>query len=98
MKFVQIMEMTSDKFDEIEAAHEKWLAATEGQRTTRLEWVLRDREDPTRYVVVVLFDSYDDAMKNNDLPATGEIAAAMNSLTTSPTVFRNLDVIRIDET
>ena len=97
MKFVQIMEMSSDKFDELEALHEKWREATEGQRTTKLEWVLRDREDPNRHVIVVLFDSFDDAMKNNDLPATGEIAAAMNALTTAPTVFRNLDLIRVDE-
>jgi hypothetical protein len=97
MQFVQIMEMTSDKFDEIETLHEKWLAATEGQRTTKLEWVLRDREDPNRYLIAVLFDSYDDAMKNNALPATGEIAAGMNDLTTSPTVFRNFDLVRVDE-
>jgi hypothetical protein len=97
VKFVQIMEMTSDQFDEIEALHDKWRGATEGQRTTKLGWVLRDREDPNRYVIVVLFDSYEEAMKNNDLPATGEIAAAMNDLTTAPTVFHNLDLIRVDE-
>ena len=97
MKFVQIIEMTTDKFDDLEALHDKWRAATEGERTTKLEWVLRDREDPNRYVIVVLFDSFDDAMKNNDLPATGEIAAAMNDLTTAQTVFRNLDLIRVDE-
>ena len=36
-------------------------------------------------------------MKNNDLAATAEIAAGMNELTSEPPVFRNLDVIRIDE-
>jgi len=96
MKFVQIMEVTTDKFDEFEALHEKWLAATEGERTTELEWVLRDREDPNRYVIVVQFDSFDEAMKNNDLPATSEIASKMNELAAAPTVFRNLDLIRID--
>ena len=96
MKFVQIMEVTTDKFDEFEALHERWRAATEGERTTELEWVLRDREDPNRYVIVVQFDSFDDAMKNNDLPATAEIASKMNQLAATPTVFRNLDLIRID--
>ena len=96
MKFVQIMEVTTDKFDEFEALHERWLAATEGERTTELEWVLRDREDPNRYVIVVQFDSFQEAMKNNDLPATAEIASKMSELADAPTVFRNLDLIRID--
>ena len=96
MKFVQIMEVTTDKFDEFEALHERWLVATEGERTTELEWVLRDRDDPNRYVIVVQFDSLDEAMKNNDLPATAEIASKMNELAATPTVFRNLDLIRID--
>jgi quinol monooxygenase YgiN len=96
MKFVQIMEVTTDKFDEFEALHERWLAATEGERTTELEWVLRDRDNPNRYVIVVQFDSFQEAMKNNDLPATAEIASKMNELADAPTVFRNLDLIRID--
>ena len=96
MKFVQIMEVTTEKFDEFEALHEQWLAATEGTRTTELEWVLRDREDPNRYVIVVQFPSFEEAMKNNDLPATAEIARQMNELAAAPTVFRNLDLIRVD--
>ena len=97
MKFVQIMEITTDRFDDVEALHEKWLAATEGQRTTKVEWIMKDRDQPDRYVIAVMFDSYDDAMKNNDLPATAEIAAGMSEVTTGPTVFRNLDLIRVDE-
>jgi len=96
MKFVQMIEVTTDKFDELEALHEKWLAATEGERTTTLEWVLRDRDAPNRYVLVVQFDSFDEAMKNNDLPATAEIAGGMGALTDAPPVFRNLDLIRVD--
>ena len=96
MKFVQIMEVTTDKFDEFEALHEQWLAATEGTRTTELEWVLRDREDSNRYVIVVQFPSFEEAMKNNDLPATAEIAAGMQKLLSEPPTFRNLDVVRTD--
>ena len=96
MKFVQIMEMTTDRFDELEALHEKWLAATEGRRTTQTEWFMRDRDNPNRYLIAVQFDSYDAAMTNNDLPETAEIAAKMAELTSAPTVFRNLDLIRVD--
>jgi len=35
-------------------------------------------------------------MKNNDLPATAEIARQMNELAAGPTVFRNLDLVRVD--
>lgn len=96
MKFVQIMEVTTDNFDEFEALHEQWLAATEGQRTTELEWVLHDRDNPNRYVIVVQFPSFDEAMKNNDLPATAEIAQKMNELAAAPTIFHNLDLVRTD--
>src|SRR3954453_21962112 len=96
MKFVQIMEVTTDKFDEFEALHERWLAATEGERTTELEWVLRDREDPNRYVIVVQFDAFDKAKRKNPSTATADIASKMNELADAPTVFRNLDLIRID--
>ena len=58
--------------------------------------MLRDREDPNRYAIVVLFDSLDDAMTNNDLPAMGELAASMNDLTTAPTMFRNLRTAAAD--
>jgi len=40
--------------------------------------------------------SYEDAMKNNDLPATAEISAGMQRVLSSPPTFRNLDVIRED--
>lgn len=97
MKFVQIMEITTDRYEDIEKLHEIWLNETEGQRTAELEWIMRDRETPNRYVIAVMFDSYEDAMKNNDLPATADIAAGMAALTTTPTTFRNLDVVRIDQ-
>ena len=97
MKFVQLIEMKTDRYPEIEKLHEKWLAATEGSRTVKLEWVMQDRDDPSRYVIMVLFDSFEDAMKNNDLAATGEIAAGMSSLTAEPAIFRNLDLLRVDE-
>jgi hypothetical protein len=97
MKFVQIMEITTDRFEDMEKLHEKWLSATEGQRTVEMEWIMRDRDADNRYVIAVMFDSYDDAMKNNDLPATADIAAGIAALTTTPTTFRNLDVVRIDQ-
>jgi hypothetical protein len=93
MKFVQIIEMTTTRYDEIEKLHATWLKDTEGQRTVQSELICRDRDNPDRYVIIVEFPSYEDAMKNNDLPATSKIAAGMAALA-SDTSFRNLDVVR----
>jgi hypothetical protein len=96
MGFVQIMKMTSSKFDELEAAHEDWLKETEGQRTVTRELVCANRDKPGEYWIVVEFPSYDDAMKNNELPATARIAEKMLSLCDGPPEFLNLDLVRQD--
>ena len=96
MGFIQVMEITTSDFDELERLHEQWLADTEGKRTVRRETVCRDRERPDTYVMVVEFDSYESAMENNELPETAKIAEGITGLATQPPVFRNLDVIRTD--
>ncbi len=94
--FFQLIEIRTDDFDEFERAHEKWLAATEGQRTVVQEWVCRDRDAPDRYLVIVEFPSAEAAAVNNDLPATAEIAASMARIAADPPTFRNMDLIRHD--
>jgi quinol monooxygenase YgiN len=96
MGYVQIIEFKTSRFDEVEALHEKWLAETAGERTTLSEHICRDRDQPDTYVLIVEFPSYEDAMKNNDLPATARIAEGMAALADAPLTFRNLDVIRVD--
>jgi hypothetical protein len=96
MRFVQILEMSTSNFDEVDKLHEKWLKDSEGQRTVVKETICRDRDNPDRYVIIVEFPSYEDAMKNNDLPATAEIAEGMQKVLSEPATFRNLDVIRED--
>ena len=96
MRFVQIMKVTTSKMAEMEAAHEEWLKATEGQRTVTRELICENREKPGEYWLVVEFPSYEDAMKNNDLPATSAIAEKMAALVDAPPEFLNLDVIRQD--
>lgn len=96
MGFIQIMEIKTSKFDELESLHEQWLADTTGSRTVVSERVCRDRDQPDTYVMIVEFASYDEAMKNNDLPATAKIAAGIAALADQPPTFRNLDLIRTD--
>ena len=96
MKFVQIMKVTTSKMAEMEAAHERWLEATEGQRTVSREMICENRDKPGEYWIIVEFPSYEDAMKNNDLPATSAIAEAMAGLVDAPPEYFNLDLVRED--
>jgi hypothetical protein len=96
MGFVQIIKATTSKMAEMEAAHEEWLKATEGQRTVTRELICENRDKPGEYWIIVEFPSYEDAMKNNDLPATQTIAEKMTALVDGPPEFINLDVTRQD--
>jgi quinol monooxygenase YgiN len=93
MKFVQIMELQTSRIDEINALEKQWEDATEGKRTVVAQKLTKDRDKPNTYMVIVEFDSYEDAMRNNDLPATQELAPQMQKLCDGPPVFHNLDVI-----
>lgn len=93
MKFAQIIEFQTTKFDEIDELDAKWRAATEGRRTTVRQLKALDRDRPNTYVFIVEFDSYADAMKNSDLPETSEIAAAMTKVSDGTAVFRNVDIL-----
>ena len=96
MGFVQIIKATTSKMAEMEAAHEEWLTATDGQRTVSREMICENRDKPGEYWMIVEFPSYEDAMTNNDLPATQVIAEKMASLVDGPPEFVNLDLVRQD--
>ena len=96
MGFVQIIKMKSSKFDELEAAHEEWLKETEGQPTVSRELVCENRDRPGEYWIVVEFPSYEDSLRNNDLPATNRISERMAELCDGEPEFFNLNLIRQD--
>lgn len=56
-------------------------------------WLLKDRDNPGTYLASVVFDSYEEAMKNNDLPATQEMAARLAALCDDPPRFANYDLL-----
>jgi hypothetical protein len=93
MSFIQIIEYETDRPEEIAALGEARMAEggpPDGFRLT----VAQDRDHPNRYVSVVAFPSYQEAMANSARPDTDEFARKMAALCTSPPRFRNLDVIR----
>jgi hypothetical protein len=95
MKFLQTIEYKTARFDEVEKLLDEFTSATEGRRTTERAVVGRNRERPDTYVTIVEFGSYEDAMRNNDLPETASFAEQMAKLCDNVT-FTNLDVIRED--
>jgi len=93
MKFVQTVEFTTSRMDEMDEVEAEWRAATEGRRTVVRDMKTRDRDKPNTYVLIVEFDSYEDAMKNNDMPETEKVAEGMAKLADGPVIFRNLEVL-----
>jgi hypothetical protein len=93
MAFIQIIDIHTDQFAQLDALDKEWERRTEGRRNVRRTIVTQDRTNPTHYVVVVFFDSYEEAMANSQLPETHEISAKMAALATKPFSFADLDVI-----
>jgi hypothetical protein len=93
MAFVQIMEVTTSKYDAIADLERQWRAATEGKRTLRRSVVARDRSNPDRHLILAFFDSYESAMENSKLPETQEFAARFDEFTNAPVTFSDFDVI-----
>jgi hypothetical protein len=93
MAFVQLIEWRTKKPDEIMKLEHEWRDATEGRRTLRRSIVARDRNDPDRYFVIAFFDSYESAMVNSNLPATGEYGARQVEYMAGPMIFTDLEVL-----
>ena len=93
MSFVQIIELRTDRAEEVMALDREWEQATEGRRTLRRSIVTRDRTDPRRHLVLAFFDSYESAMQNSELPETQAFAERYRQLVDTDIVFHDLDVI-----
>ncbi|WP_037360914.1 DUF1059 domain-containing protein [Amycolatopsis orientalis] len=96
--FVQFIEFRADpdrlsRFDELA---EEWKREIGAERTAGWFLVGADRDDPGRFVEIVEFPSYEDAMTNSKHPATSRIAAQMSEFADGAPTFRNLDVVRAE--
>ncbi|MGQ0804655.1 MAG: hypothetical protein ACT4PI_12440 [Actinomycetota bacterium] len=96
-KFAQMIEYTTTKYDEMNKLTDEWLAETKGKRTSARAVSGQDRDRPNTYIDFIEFPSYEEAMKNNDLPETQAMAEKMQALCDGPATFRNLGVVRIDD-
>lgn len=94
MGFIQIVEFDTTKLDEMRQRSDQYLKDTEGKRSSRRATMCRDRDRENHYFLIVEFDSYEDAMKNSELPETQAMAEDMAKLGDGPPTFHNLDVVQ----
>lgn len=92
MSFIQIIEMTTTRPDQVEALVAEWWTATEGRHTIQRSTFTGARDDPDAYVQIVEFPSHEDALANSGLPETSALAERLAILSDAPLRFRNLDV------
>ena len=97
MAFIQVIEITTTRPDEVEALVSEWRTKTSGRRTAQRGTFTQDRERPNTYIQIVEFPSYEDAMANSDLPETASFAERLGKLCDGPIAFRNLDVRSVAE-
>jgi hypothetical protein len=90
--FVQLIEFDTDRITEWGAIIDRWTAAIGTHRTVRWAILGTDRDRPGRYVAVVEFPGYADAMANSGHPATKAFLDELQSISSSEPQFRNLDV------
>ena len=96
MAFIQLMEFNTSKLDQIQELFDQWLESTKGKRTAQRMVLTQDRDSANTYIEIVEFPSYEEAMKNSNLPETQEIGGKLFALCDSEPKFRNLDVVRIE--
>ncbi len=91
--FVQIIEYSTSRHEEIDAFMAAWRERHPQMGPSRAT-VCAERSATGKYLSIIEFPSYEDAMRNSTDPATQEFAAFMQSVCDGPPVFHDLDVLR----
>ena len=94
--FVQIVEIRTDRVDELSGMGTAWAEAIGPDRTARWGVLAADRSDPHRYLEIVGFPDHEAAMANSKHPATSAFAEKLGQLSDGPPVFHDLDVKEIE--
>ncbi|MEV6112278.1 ester cyclase [Streptomyces sp. NPDC052109] len=94
MTFVQLIECRTSRLDEMNRLMDDWVAQTKGRRTATHALVGKDRSDAAHVVEVVEFPSYEEAMRNSNLPETDKIFQGIVALCDEMPTFTDLDVVR----
>jgi quinol monooxygenase YgiN len=90
MYFTQILDVHSNRERELHDLARTWhseqLGVAPGYEGVR---VLADRDDPTRFFIVVDFASQEQANENNDRPETQAWVAKLRALVTGEPVYHS---------
>ncbi|MFF7856099.1 ester cyclase [Streptomyces sp. NPDC007904] len=94
MTFVQLIDCRTSRPDEMDRLMGEWVERTRGKRTATHTLVAKDRSDAAHVVEIVEFPSYEEAMRNSQLPETDRIFREMVALCDELPTFTDLDVVR----
>ncbi|PZH03325.1 ester cyclase [Streptomyces sp. NTH33] len=97
MTFVQLIECRTSRFDEVNRLLDIWAEQTRGRRTATHTVVGKDRSDGAHLVELVEFPSYEEAVRNANLPETDRILQGMAALCDETPTFTDLDVVRDEQ-
>jgi hypothetical protein len=94
--FVQIIEFTTTRIDEVRQLTEDYRAKREADATGTMpanSKLVKDRDRTNVYMNIVDFPSYDEAMENSRRPDTSEFAQQMMKLCDGEPRYYNLDLV-----
>jgi steroid delta-isomerase-like uncharacterized protein len=76
---------------------DNWVEQTKGKRTATHNVIGKDRSDAAHFIEIVEFPSYEEAMRNSNLPETDRIFQEMVALCDEMPTFTDLDVVRDEQ-
>ena len=97
---MQIVDFETERMDEMKELMRQFEATSRAsgrEEHPTYRTVLRDRANPNRYLVVVEFNSYDEAMANSNHPDTTAFSQKMAGLVTHPPAFTDCDILEQSE-
>lgn len=97
MTFVQMIDCKTSRFAELDRLMDTWVEQTQGKRTATHSMVGKDRSAPDHYVEIIEFPSYEEAMRNSELPETESVFQEMVALCDGMPSFTDLDVLRDEQ-
>ncbi|AVH57018.1 MULTISPECIES: ester cyclase [Streptomyces] len=97
MTFVQLIDCKTSRFDEMNRLMDTWAEQTKGKRAATHNVIGKDRSDATHFIEIVEFPSYEEAMRNSNLPETDKIFREMVALCDEMPTFTDLEVVRDEQ-
>ncbi|MEU5089535.1 ester cyclase [Streptomyces sp. NPDC021356] len=97
MTFVQLIECRTSRLDEMNRLLDTWVEQAGGKRAATHTLVGKDRSDGAHIVEMVEFPSYEEAMRNPNLPETDAVFRGLVALCDELPVFTDLEVVRDEQ-